>query len=81
MRVKVSRPAIALTTVMAILLAALAVYALTTAGAARADSTYNPQTNVKFCNDMPAAFAPDPSLNGTCGGGSDDRWPGRSCAS
>jgi hypothetical protein len=52
--------------VVAVLVAALAVYALLTTGATHADSTYNPQTTVKFCNSF-GTFAPDPLFNG--GGG------------
>lgn len=56
MTAKVIRPAIAFTTVIALLAAALAVYAFLSAGNSHADSVYNPVTTVKLCNDMDPAF-------------------------
>jgi hypothetical protein len=63
MTARVLRPVITLTTVMAILAAAIAAYAFLTAGTTHADSTYNPKSTVKFCNDLDV-FPPDPALNG-----------------
>lgn len=63
MTARVLRPAITLTTVTAVLLAALAVYAFLTAGTSHADSTYNPTTTGKYCNAMSAAF-PDADIAG-----------------
>ncbi len=63
MTARVLRPAITASTVIAVLVAALAVYAFLTVGTTHADSTYNPVSNVKFCNAMPASF-PDPDIAG-----------------
>ena len=68
MTARVLRPVITLTTVMVILVAAIAAYAFLTAGTTHATSTYKPVTGVKFCNDLSATFA-DPALiggGGTC---------------
>lgn len=63
---RVIRPAITFTTVMAVLAAALAVYAFWTAGTSHADSVYSPTTKVRICNGLPAGFSStDPALAGT----------------
>jgi hypothetical protein len=55
-----------LTTVFAVLAAALAVYAFVSAGTTHADSVYNPTTVVRMCNGLPAGFSStDASLAGT----------------
>jgi len=56
MSVRVLRPAIVLTTAIAVLLAALAAYAYYGIGTSDADSTYNPDTDVAMCNRLPATF-------------------------
>jgi hypothetical protein len=66
MKARVLRPAITITTVMGILVAALAVYSLLTTGAASADSRYLPVFNVVLCNDM-GTFAPSATMNGANG--------------
>ncbi len=63
MTARVLRPVLTISAVAAVLLAALAVYALLNAGATHADSTFSPKTVVKFCNDL-GTFDPDPSFNG-----------------
>jgi hypothetical protein len=63
MRIRVLRPAIAVSTVMAVLVAALAVYAYLNTGTTHADSTYAPTTTAKMCNAMSAGF-PDPDIAG-----------------
>ena len=67
MTARVLRPVITLTTVIGILVAAIAVYAFLTTGTTRADSTYRPTTAVKYCNDLPNPFPPDTSMNGGAG--------------
>jgi Thrombospondin type 3 repeat len=64
---RLTRPVIALTTGLGILLAVVAVYALLSAGAAHADSTFHPTTVIKYCNDMENPFPPDTTLNGGAG--------------
>jgi hypothetical protein len=67
MTVRISRPVIALTTVVAVLLAAVSVYALLSAGQARADSTFSARTVVRYCNDVEAPFPPDTKYSGGAG--------------
>ena len=57
MTVRVLRPVLTITTAVAVLVAALAVYAFMSAGDTHADSAYNPQTKVFICNKLPAAFS------------------------
>lgn len=65
MTARVLRPAITFTTVVAVLAAALAVYAFISAGSARADSVFAPTTTVRMCNQLPTTYSLDqPILNG-----------------
>jgi len=75
MTARVLRPVITLTTVIGILVAAIAVYAFLTTGTTHADSTYNPTTGVKFCNDLPNPFPPDTSMNGGAGACNENAEP------
>lgn len=66
MKARVLRPAITFTTVVAVLVAALAAYAFLSAGASHADSVYTPTTKVYICNALPPGFSStDASLAGT----------------
>lgn len=66
MTARVLRPVITFTTVTAVLIAALAVYAFLTAGTSHADSVYQPTTTSKYCNALPGTF-PDAALAGVPG--------------
>jgi len=63
MLVRVLRPAISLTAIGALLLAALAAFVILGTEKSHADSVYAPTTVAKFCNAMDPAFV-DPALAG-----------------
>lgn len=65
MTARVLRPVITFSAVTAVLMAALAVYAFMTTGPTSADSTYNPITSAKYCNEL-TPFS-DVTLQGTAG--------------
>jgi hypothetical protein len=67
MTARVLRPAFTISAVIAVLVAALAVYAYSSAGTSHADSVYNPTLAVKYCNALPATYGTTvgvPALNG-----------------
>ena len=56
MTAKVLRPAISISAVAAVLVAAVAVYSFLTVGTTHADSVYNPTTKILYCNGLPSTF-------------------------
>ncbi len=57
MTIKVLRPSATIVRIIALLVAALAVYMLGTTGTSHADSSFTAATDIRYCNAMPAAGA------------------------